>query len=81
MHEEATKAVFAILASPRVEVIFIDESLFVESINIYKNYKGKLSFTDSTTVTILKKYGIKEIFSHDKDFDKIPGIIRKEKTK
>jgi len=64
----------AIIKSPRVEVVFIDDSLFVKGLIIFSKYE-KLSFTDATTLAVMQKYKIKEIYSHDSDFD-FPKIIR-----
>ena len=67
----------SIIESPLVEVIFVDEQIFTEALKIFKKYE-KLSFTDSTTLAIMRKYKIKEIYSHDSDFD-LPGITRRER--
>jgi len=67
-----------ILSSPRVEVLFIEETLFEESLPLYIKYRD-LSFTDTVTLLLMKKYGMKDIYSHDSDFDKVAWIVRKEK--
>ncbi|MGL4669196.1 MAG: type II toxin-antitoxin system VapC family toxin, partial [Methanobacteriaceae archaeon] len=38
--------------------------------------RGKLSFTDSAIVEVMKELNIKEIVSFDKDFDKQECIVR-----
>lgn len=65
-----------IFESPRVIVVFIDEKLFSEAIKIFSKY-DQLSFTDATTIAVMKTYKLKEIFSHDSDFD-IPRILRRK---
>ncbi|MCD6513997.1 MAG: type II toxin-antitoxin system VapC family toxin [Candidatus Odinarchaeota archaeon] len=67
----------SIIESPLVEVIFVDEQIFTEALKIFKKYE-KLSFTDSTTLAVMRKYKIKEIYSHDSDFD-LSGITRRER--
>ena len=69
--------VIDILNSQKIEVMFIDETLLREALEIYEQYKGDLSLTDSTSVLIMKKYHINEIYSHDSDFDRVDGIKRK----
>jgi len=71
-------AVNKILRSPEVEVLFVDEPLFNESLPLYVEY-GDLSFADTVSLLIMKKYGVKNIYSHDSDFDKVAWIVRKEK--
>lgn len=68
----------SILASPRVFVAFVDEFILKAALDGYPKYGGKLSFTDVVSLVTMRKYHIKEIFSHDSDFDGIKGIIRKE---
>jgi len=69
-----------LLSSPRVFTVFIDEALLLESLERYPRYKGKLSFTDVCSVVVMEKYGVKEVYSHDSDFD-LAGFRRKERIK
>ncbi len=78
--EQAKEIGKKILVSPRVFTVFIDEVLFVETLEIYPKYKGRLSFTDACSVVVMEKYGIKEVYSHDSDFD-FAGLRRKESIK
>lgn len=78
--EKAAKVAEIILSSPRVFTVHIDESLFKESLRRYPAYKGILSLTDLSSVVAMKSYGVKEIFSHDHDFDRVEEIRRREKT-
>jgi uncharacterized protein len=59
-------------------IVYIDENLLKESFANFRKY-DKMSFTDAVSLTVMKKYKIKEIFSHDTDFD-LKGIIRKERS-
>jgi predicted nucleic acid-binding protein len=65
-----------IMSSPRVVTLFVDESLLKESINAYPRYAGKLSLTDVVSTIAMKRYSVKNIFSHDSDFDLVSGIRR-----
>lgn len=76
---KAAKVADIILSSPRVFTVHIDESLFKESLKRYPVYKGTLSLTDVSTVVTMRSYGVKDIFSHDHDFDKVDEIRRREK--
>lgn len=53
------------------------KNFFNESLKTFAKYE-KLSFTDAVTLTVMRKFGIKEIFTHDTDFN-LPNIVRKEK--
>jgi len=49
-----------------------------ESLELYPSFKGKLGITDVSSVVVMRKYGIKEIFSHDTDFESVPKITRRD---
>jgi len=78
--EQAKDICKKILSSPRVFTVFIDEALLLESLERYPRYKGRLSFTDVCSVVVMEKYGVKEVYSHDSDFD-LAGLRRKEGIK
>ena len=65
------------LSSPLVSVVYVEESIFGESLVKFKKYE-RLSFTDAVTLTVMQRHKIKEIYSHDRDFD-LKGIVRKER--
>ncbi|MGQ9543882.1 MAG: hypothetical protein ACUVTM_07375 [Candidatus Bathyarchaeia archaeon] len=65
-----------IISSPRVEVISVDNTLFKESLPLYIEYPD-LSFTDAASLLIMKKYGLRDIYSHDSGFDKVFWISRR----
>jgi len=64
------------LASPRVITVFADESMLNESIAAYPRYAGKLSLTDVLSTVVMKRYSVKDVFSHDSDFDIVGGVRR-----
>jgi predicted nucleic acid-binding protein len=70
----------AIIASPRIVTVFVDESMLKESIAAYARYGGKLSLTDVVSAVVMKRYSVKDIFSHDSNFDLVSGIRRKTKS-
>jgi predicted nucleic acid-binding protein len=77
--EQAMNVGKRILSSPRVFTVFIDEALLNECLERYPKHKGRLSLTDVCSLTVMEKYGIKEIYSHDSDFD-LAGLRRKERV-
>lgn len=77
--EKASRVASLVLSSPRVFTVYIDEALFKESLKLYPTYGGALSFTDVSTLVTMRTYGVKEIFSHDSDFERVAGIRRREK--
>lgn len=75
--ESIVEAINGILSSAMVDVIYVDGALFGQALSTYKKYK-KLSFTDAVTLTVMQRRKVREIFSHDSDFD-LKGIVRKER--
>ncbi len=71
------RVVDSVLLSPLVSVAYVDEGLFREALSVFTKYGG-LSFTDAATLAVMNKYKVKEIYSHDSDFD-LKGIIRRER--
>jgi predicted nucleic acid-binding protein len=69
----------AIIASPRIVTVFVDESMLKESIAAYARYGGKLSLSDVVSAVVMKRYSVKDIFSHDSNFDLVSGIRRMTK--
>ena len=65
-----------IIASSRIVTVFVDESILKESIAAYTKYSGKLSLTDVVSTVVMKRYSVKDVFSHDSDFDLVSGIRR-----
>ncbi len=76
--DDVAKIVRNILSSRLVLMRYVDESTFKEALSNFEKYKS-LSFTDAVTLTIMNRYRIREIYSHDKDFD-LKGIIRRERS-
>ena len=61
--------------SPRIKLLKVDENVFNMAWDIFKIYCQKgLSFTDCTSIAIIKSHKIDTIFSFDAHFD---GIINK----
>jgi len=76
--ENAEKVGERILSSPRVFVVFVEEAVLRAALKRYPEYLGELSLTDVVSVVAMEKYRVKEVFSHDTDFDKIRELSRRE---
>jgi len=76
--ENARRVGEAILSSPRVLTVFVEETVLKSALEKYTRYLGQLSLTDVVSVVVMEKYHTKEIFSHDSDFDGIEGIMRRD---
>ena len=63
-----------LLAGKSLTILHVDETLFQQSIAIYIAQNGSLSFTDCTTVQLMKENNIEYIATFDGGFKKIPGI-------
>ena len=75
--ENAKKVGENILSSPRVFVVYVEEETLRRALERYPKHRGQLSLTDVVSVIVMEKYRVKEIFSHDSDFDGVKGILRK----
>jgi predicted nucleic acid-binding protein len=59
----------------RISMEFVDEELFEEVSALAKQLKTSL--TDASLVSLMKRTGIKTIYSFDSGFDKIKGLERR----
>ena len=64
----------AILLKKNIIVKGISRDDYLDAIDIARNYGVGLN--DALAYSVMKKHEIMEIYSFDKDFDKIPGIKR-----
>ena len=58
------------------QVIYVDEELLKQSMEVYLKYDGTLSVADAVSVEVMRRHGIKKIISFDADFDKVTSISR-----
>jgi hypothetical protein len=65
----------AIILSPRLRLVKVDNRIFEAGIQLFKTYE-RLSFTDAVSVATMMDIGIEVIYSFDSGFDGIPGITR-----
>ncbi len=72
---ESIETANSMLDSQNLQIIYIDQAIFQASYHIFQKY-GSLSFTDSTSIVIMKNLKIKNLFSFDSGFDGIRDIIR-----
>jgi predicted nucleic acid-binding protein len=68
-----------LLSSPLLKLVYVDEPLFRQALLNFRKYE-ELSFTDAVSLTVMGRYKIREIYSHDRDFD-LKGITRKERPR
>jgi len=65
-----------ILLSPRIKMIFVDQTIFREAWRIMQKYHDKmLSFTDATTLAIMQRYGIQYLMTFDTRFKGLAAVI------
>ena len=56
----------------QLAIIYIDEILFEESWRLFEKYSDhKLSFTDATSLTVIRQLKLNEILTLDRDFTKV----------
>jgi predicted nucleic acid-binding protein len=58
------------------QVIYVDEELLKQSMEIYLKYDGTLSVAGAVSLEIMRRRGIKKIVSFGADLDKVAGIAR-----
>jgi predicted nucleic acid-binding protein len=68
-----------VVQSPRIRCLYLDQGSILDCLALYPRFKAVLSFTDVSNVILMLRAGCNEIYSHDADFDRVPGIIRKER--
>jgi len=67
-HRLALKVGEALLTSPFTTLLRIDEELFQEAWNDFRDRRG-YSFTDCTSFTVMKRFGVTHAFTFDKHFE------------
>lgn len=65
----------SLLAEESIKLLKIDLHIFLQSWEFFKK-SNNLSFTDCTTITLAKEFGIKNIASFDSGFDRVHDIKR-----
>lgn len=71
-HASAVKAGEGILSSEVIDLVDVDAGLRREAWRLFRKYRDqKLSFTDCTSFAVMRKYGIREAFTFDEDFEKV----------
>ena len=65
----------ALLADQSIKLLKIDVDIFLKSWEFFKR-SNELSFTDCSTITLAKDFGIRNVASFDSGFDRFPHIKR-----
>lgn len=74
---KAAAFVAKVMASPRVKVLPVGTDDFLDALAEHPRLGGlDLSFTDTTSVVLMRSRGCTVICSHDTGFDKVKGIRR-----
>lgn len=58
------------------EVVYVDKDTSFSALETFLKYDGVLSFADSVSVELMKRFKVDSIVSFDSDFDKVDGIYR-----
>ena len=73
--KDLEKAVMICESIKKVKCFKIEDTLFEEAWQIFKNQKNsKFSFTDCTILSLMKEMKINSIATFDKEFEKIASI-------
>ena len=52
-----------------LEMLYLEEKLFKEALDLYSQRQGKLEFVDSANVVLMRSRGIRKIASFDGNYD------------
>ena len=74
-YEASYQVARAILDSPHVSISIVDENTFNAAFHVFQMFE-RLSFTDATSVVLMKNHKLRNLFSFDSDFDTITEITR-----
>lgn len=74
--KRAVQVALGVLDSGRVRCAFIDATTFRDALQVFAKFEATLSLTDASTVAVMRSAGCSVLFSHDADFDRVPGISR-----
>ena len=66
-----------LLASPRVRMLYVEEDVVDQTLESYRRFGPALSFTDLTSVALMRRAGCTMLYSHDSGFDRVPTIQRR----
>ena len=58
------------------EVVYVDKDTSFSALETFLKYDGVLSFADSVSVELMKRFKVNSIVSFNSDFDKVDGIYR-----
>lgn len=60
--------------APNVRVVEVTLANCLKAIELSKEYE--IGFSDSIACAVMEELGISEIYSSDRNFDRVPGISR-----
>jgi len=65
-----------ILSSTKLKILHVDKTTFTKAWQLFRKYAEKgLSFTDTVSIALMKKYNITHIMTFDKHFEGITPRI------
>jgi len=77
--EEAKTVSDRILEMDAIRFVHVSPDVFEDAVSIFEKYDDQsLSFTDATTVAVMKKRGLDAVMSFDDDFDGVVDRLNPE---
>jgi predicted nucleic acid-binding protein len=58
------------------EVAYVEQALLREAMAVHLHFDGTVSVSDSVSVAVMSRRGIRDIVSFDRGFDRVRGIRR-----
>lgn len=72
--EEIRKLLYPLLSLPGLKLTH--RKVYLRALDLYATYP--IDFEDAVVVAQMERQGIAELYSYDRDFERIPGVTRVE---
>ena len=72
--EQAHEIIQSILFSNSIDIVAVDTAVYAAALELARTHA--VSVNDGVAAVVMEQNSMQEIYSHDTDFDKIPGITR-----
>ncbi|MBI2564794.1 type II toxin-antitoxin system VapC family toxin [Candidatus Woesearchaeota archaeon] len=72
--KETSDIINSLLQNPNIKICSVEKNNYITAVFLSKELNKRIN--DCLAIALMKKFGISQIYSFDKDFDKIPTIKR-----
>ena len=72
--EKAQQVERFLLYAPNVEVYGVEENICLKALDVAE--EKEIGLSDAIAYVVMLQHNVREIYSFDRDFDKLEGIVR-----